>query len=521
MFLHGHKRKKLRLISIGRFFCLLALFLELLLNQSCADQFFPEFTVEDSRLDGQKALVSFSAQVDPSSAKKNFLFAEDENEIEGRLEIQGNKAFFYPKEKIRENRRYKITVYSGAQDINGNTLQTNYIKVFYTKDDLTPPSVLGIKTIEGLEKRAEAIEISFNKMIDQESFAANFSIEPDCDYFINWSDDKKTVQVKFRAPLLERTLHSVKIEKALKDSLRNEMENDFYWSWTNMQDAEKPSYKIYAKEFSKNESHEILELYENADYSKEIEIVFDKNVLTESLFQGIQIEPQVSFDVKPVYESEGKTCKSAKIVFNERPKWNSEKTLTIKDKITDLSGFCVPQRKILIKNNSPLARPPKLECAALTVDKKNFLLTAGDNFKTIDFPIEKYPCSAFKELPIYFIFSISSGSNKIDKISACEGLSVSSYYAGSIELKSFAILQEKDFTNEAEFFESAEIKNFLDSIRKPQTKLCAVKYSALYKNAEINEKPSAGLIEFAANESVKDDKNNFMEESARLTCNKI
>ncbi|MBR5964935.1 MAG: Ig-like domain-containing protein [Treponema sp.] len=518
-----HKLKEKRLASGIKFAQVYwaALFLGLLGLQSCADYFFPEFKVEDSALEEQKALVTFSANVNPTSAMKNFLFAEDDKEIEGRLDFCGNKLFFYPKETISPNHCYKITVYSGAQDENGNTLQTDYKKIFYTKDDLTSPCVAEIKTIEDSDQNTEGLSITFNKAINQESFCSCFSLEPSADYFANWSDDKKSVLVKFKKPLLERTLYSTKIEKSLLDTTNNAMENDFYWSWTNKQDANGPSCKVYAKEFGQEQSKEIVGLYENADFSKEIEIVFDKKVLADSVLQGIKIEPQTSFTVQAFREESGAFCKKAKIIFNERIKWNSERTLVIKSDIKDSSGLSVEPKKILIKNNSELARPPKLECAALVVDGKNYYLTKENNFESVVFPIENYPTGNFKELPIYFIFSISPLTTKIDKISAYEGISVLTYGAGTINLNALESMSQEDFVKDPGFFEASDTKQLLQKIKQSQNKLCAIKYSALFKNTELNEKPAQGLIEFFADEKICDDKKNFMEESVRLTCNKI
>ena len=521
MLLHKPKEKRLgRGKSLGKVYWA-ALFLGLLGLQSCADYFFPEFKVEASYLEDGKALVVFSAEVNPTSAMKNFLFAEDEKEIEGRLDFLGEKIVFYPKEKIKPNHTYKIMVYSGAQDANGNTLQRDYKKVFYTKEDLAPPRVIEIKTIEGSDKNTGALSISFDKEIDQESFYENFSLEPSADFFANWSADKKTVEVKFKAPLLERTLYSVKINKSLRDIFNNCMLNDFYWSWTNNPEAKAPAYKVYGIEFDQDTSKEIFDIYENADYSKEIEIIFDKKVLCDSLVQGIQIEPQTSFTLEPVYEENEKLCQKAKIIFNERPKWNSERTLFIKDDIKDASGTSVARREILIKNDSKLARPPILECVAITVDGKNYYFTSKNNYQSILFPIEKYPAGSFESLPTYFIFSISTEAKRIEKISACEGIGVSSSYAGTINLNALVSMSQEDFSDDPGFFEAADTKEMLEAIKTEGCNLCAIKYSALFKNAEINESPAAGLIEFTADEKICDDKKNFMEESVRLTCNKI
>ena len=380
MFLHKLFEKNIRTVKAESAALFWAIFACGILFQSCADSFFPEFAVQNSYLDGQKAAVLFSAQVNPASAMKNFLFAEDERQIEGKMEFLGNALIFIPNERISENHCYKIAVYSGIQDIDGNTLQRDYKNTFYTKSDLTPPFVVQAKTLEDSDQNTFELQIFFNKTINAKSFDESFSMEPAAERFVIWTDDGKTAKIKFKSPLLERTLHSIKIEKSLKDSLNNTMLNDFYWSWTNNPSAKNPSYKVYAKEFGESEAKEIQDAWQNADFSEPIKIVFDKGVLSETVEQAIEIQPKAAFAVETAPEMDKKTCRSATITFTEKPKWNSEFALLIKDTIKDASGFCVQERRIAVKNNSQKTRPPKLECAIVALDGKNIFLSPQKNF---------------------------------------------------------------------------------------------------------------------------------------------
>lgn len=521
MFLHKLFEKKLKPKNAKAAALFWAIFAFGFLFQSCADSFFPEFTVRNSYLDGQKAVVLFSAQVNPISAMKNFLFAEDERQIEGKLDFFENALIFVPNEQISENHCYKIAVYSGAQDLDGNTLQRDYQKTFYTKNDLTPPIVVQAKTLEDSEKNTYELQIFFNKEINKKSFDESFSMEPEAESFVTWTEDGKTAKIQFKAPLLERTLHSIKIEKNLKDRLNNTMLNDFYWSWTNNPCAKNPSYKVYAKEFGELEPIEIKDTWQNADFSEPLRIVFDKSVLADSVEQAIELQPKTAFEVEAARENGKKTCRSAKITFTEKAKWNSEFTLVLKGSIKDASGFCVQERKIAIKNNSEKTRPPKLECIIMALDGKNIFLGPQKNFSPAEFSIDKYPCAKWTEVPIYFIFSTSPFSKKIDRISAFEGISASATTAGTINLNTIECLEEEDFLTFPEIFEDANAKETIDFIKANSLNPCAVLCRALFKNAELNEKPAAGLIEFTASQALCDDKQNYMEETTRLTCDKI
>ena len=122
---------------------------------------------------------------------------------------------------------------------------------------------------------------------------------------------------------------------------------------------------------------------------------------------------------------------------------------------------------------------------------------------------------------MFFVFSISMGSSKMNELSAYEGINVASYYAGTIDCKAIESLTEEELCKSSIFLEDSEAKQKLDSIKSSDSKLCSLKFSAQFKNAEINENPSPGIIEFLSNTALRDDKNNYLEEETRLSCNKI
>ncbi len=488
---------------------------------ACGDYFFPEFKVEDSYLIDGKAVAFFSAQIAPESAMKNFLLVQDESQMEGEFFFDGRKMTFCPKQKTSPNHRYKILVYAGAMDINGNTLQKDYQKIIYTKSDLEAPKVLNVKAINGPEGETTALEITFSKGVNEESFSRNFSMEPKKDFFTIWSDDFCKARIEFREPLKERTLHSIKIQKDFIDRLNNKMENDFYWSWTNEENAKNPNCFIFAVPFGEDNSQEIFADFDNADFTKEIELFFDKKVLVDSVASSVFIEPELSFSIIPKLEENGEYCKSAKIKLNEKIKWNSQLRLTIRGQIKDKSGFCVPERNILMKNNCEKARPPKLEFAALTVCGKNHFASLQENYPVIEFPIEEYPSTECKEVPIYFVFSISQDSERMDETSAKEGINASAGIAGSLDLRKVESLSESEFCKRQDFFEDEKTKSKILQLKLSGKKLCAIRFAAYFKSAEIDRKPVSGLIELSASEKLCDNNKNFMEEKTQLTCNKI
>ena len=124
------------------------------------------------------------------------------------------------------------------------------------------------------------------------------------------------------------------------------------------------------------------------------------------------------------------------------------------------------------------------------------------------------------ELGISTLAKLEQASNAFDSIVVTE-LGITTLVRLRQNLNALDSMSQEDFVKAPGFFEASGTKQLLQKIKQGKNNLCAIKYSALFKNAELNEKPAQGLIEFFADEKICDDKKNFMEESVRLTCNKI
>ena len=497
MFLHRGKR-----IMTIAFAC--ALFQSIFV--SCADDLFPNFVVQNSYLSDGKAVVEFSAPIDQSSAKENFIFAQDDAQMDGTLSFCGNSLIFEPFQKICENHCYKARVCCGARDIVGNVLQYDYSNSFYTKSDLTNPLALGARQGNGF------IEIDFNKPVDEKSFLESCSIQPQKEFFLEWTNQNKTARLVFKGELKEKTLYSLKIASGLKDAVNNKMQNDFLWSWTHCPSALDLAYNLYGYRADSGERVLIGQTFEGADLSKGIEIEFNKPFDADSAMGAISVAPRLSILVEPRLDQTGGTCKSAAIKFESLPKWSEEIILFVDIKEN--------QRSVLIKNNAERLRPPKLEFLALKVGQEVFVLEQKNAFANISFNTTDFPENEEKALPLLFVYSISQNSNCVDRLSAMEATSVQTNSCASVVLRTMDALLEAELLSQQEFAQSADFAQKVQELKAQNLKLCAAKFGAAFKNRLQNGDPARGILEFKASAKLCDDQKNFMEEGAAFACNK-
>lgn len=481
---------------------------------SCADNIFEEFSVKSSFLEKEKVCVVFSSSPDPSSVKENFLFTEDDVQVGGEMFFLENVVSFVPVKKISQNHSYKIQVFCGTKDKMGNTLQRDYLNAIHTKSDLSRPSVLHANAGGG------ALEIQFNKAINKQSFLDNFSVEPQKDFFVRWDEAGSKVEIEFKAPLAERKLHSIKIQSGLLDEFNNKMENDFYWSWTNEPLAPVLEYSVYGFCVESGKKEILNEIFEGADFDKDFEIVFNKDVDSEILSGAIFAEEDFSLETKPLLGPQGKYCSSSLIKFKTKPRWGQEALLCVSQRICDKSDGRAQERKIKLKNNAEEKRPPMLEFVALKADGKFIAMDTERQWADISFPVDKYPEGAEKELPLYFVYSISAKAQKIDRLSAMEATRVLANSCAAIRLRTLETKSESEFLSLQELLDCQEIKEKILALKAQGKTLSLVQCGATFSNRQKNERPARGVIEFRVSQKLCDDRKNFMEEEALFACNK-
>ena len=499
MLLHRVKKGAVKFFAAAAAAQALALF-------SCADRLYEDFSVENSLIKDGKAWTVFSAPIDISSAKRNFFFFCDDEQVDGEITVNERFLTFTPREEISENHTYKMQIKSGAKDRRGNFLQADYERIFEKRTDLTKPEVLSIKDLE------QGLEIKFNKAIDEISFYDNFSIVPGKEFFSRWNQERTAVEITFAEPFAEGVLHSVKIQADLLDLSNNKMQSDFYWSWTTKAAAPQAQALLYGWRAGQSERIELAETFDGADFERGIEIELTQEVDSETIEGAAAVEPKILFSVTANVGPNGKKCKSALVRFYEKPKWGQEFWLAIES--PKIKG-----RRIAIKNNAEELRPPRLEFMTLEAEGKTLLIDAKSDWANISFPTSAYPAGQAKDFPIRFVYSISGAASRIDRISAMEATSASANSCADISLKTMKSFSQEEFALSA-FCSIQEVQEKIQALQSQGKRLCLVECGATFANKLDGSKPARGVIEFKTSKKIHDDKNNFMEEDAIFSCNK-
>ena len=488
---------------------------------SCGEKIFPRLEVQDSRIDEEKVEVRFSAPVKPSSIKENFFFTQDDVNIAGEFLFNGRDIIFYPVKKIEENYCYEITIQSGVEDFDGNSLEEEYKKKFYTKEDLSAPEVSKIENITDEEGNTTTLKISFTKEMDEFSFDENFSISPSQNFIAKWNEAKNTVELFFDGALFEKTFYAIKIASGMKDSKNNFFEKDFAWHFENHGDYMAPEFSVFAFDYNSKTYERISYIIANLDFSKSIEIRFNKKIDSSQFAQNIFVEPQISYEVVADLDESGNLSDCARLNFTESPKWNATYKLFVSAKITDSFGTPVQEKQFVLKNNLEKLRPPKLECLVLNVGGKYKTISAKNDFCDLNFDPQIYQPNIEHDLPLTFVFSISSESQTIDEISAMKSISVAAQNScATTIIQNMNIFSYNHiFENEDENFCIA-LENAAQELEANEKKLVCINAQSKFTNNENSNSITQGIINFKVAKTLCDDNKNYMEEAVQISCNK-
>ena len=125
----------------GGFFASLALGILAVLPCSCAQWLLPPLRVLSCSLEEERGglFFRFSASPKEESILKAFSMTEDGRRLEGRFVFAGEETRFYPVNGIGEGRTYRVSLSTVAEDRQGNSLEEDYHREFFTGAGGKPP----------------------------------------------------------------------------------------------------------------------------------------------------------------------------------------------------------------------------------------------------------------------------------------------------------------------------------------------------------------------------------------------
>lgn len=190
-----------------------------------------------------KITATFNQVMDSSTINwKSFILHKGSKRILGAVTYSGITAVFSPDENLEPNTKYTGTITTDSKDLDGNSLQEDYIWSFTTgaAPDTTSPLVISTDPFNGETNVAlnKTITASFNKSMDPLTINGNsFFIMEGTNVIagtITYRLQKKASSASFtpNVNLSPNTIYTGVLTTEVTDASGNHLAEDYVWSFT-------------------------------------------------------------------------------------------------------------------------------------------------------------------------------------------------------------------------------------------------------------------------------------------------
>ncbi|MCL4547091.1 MAG: Ig-like domain-containing protein [Bacteroidetes bacterium] len=187
----------------------------------------------------QKIAATFSVAMDVSTiTSSTFTLKQGTASVSGFVSYTGTTAIFAPASNLAPNTAYTATITTGAQDLAGNALATDYMWSFTTGAAavVTPPTVSFTDPVNGATGVAlnQKIAATFSRTMDATSIQTSTFIlmqgSTAVTGFVSYSGT--TAIFTPSSNLAASTVYTATITTGAKDLAGNALANNYVWSFT-------------------------------------------------------------------------------------------------------------------------------------------------------------------------------------------------------------------------------------------------------------------------------------------------
>jgi hypothetical protein len=187
----------------------------------------------------QKIAATFSKTMDASTiTSSTFTLKQGSTPVSGFVSYSGTTAIFAPSANLTANTVYTVTITTGAKDLAGNALASDYVWSFTTgaASVVTPPSVSStdpVNVATGVPFN-QKIAATFSKTMDASTITtATFTLmqgTTPVSGFVSYSGTTATFTPSNN--LSSNTVYTATITTGAKDLAGNPLSNNYVWSFT-------------------------------------------------------------------------------------------------------------------------------------------------------------------------------------------------------------------------------------------------------------------------------------------------
>ncbi len=290
----------------------------------------------------QAVCFSFSSTPDTYQVEQSITMSSDSKAVEVKYTWGGTTLLVQPSAGWEKGKNYTIK-FDGTFTLSGTRLQASIIRSFIygQKDELLDFNKTGSICI--VQNVQSPLVFVFSKALQESSFVKNFSLSPNVDFNISFSEDKKSVSVIPKTSWAVNTLYTWNFHNILSADgyYRPKEESGFFSPVT---DTSLPQILTVCPVQEINNEMQFLSALPIDNNIREKDIlgfIFSKPMDIDSVKNGITFTPSISGYIKQVDSSNTKFVFIPEAMFKIQQRY----TISILSSVCDTNAITLYEQK--------------------------------------------------------------------------------------------------------------------------------------------------------------------------------
>jgi hypothetical protein len=334
-----------------------------------------------------------SHESDKAKTENAFSLTSDSGAVKGLFAWEGRRLVFKPLSPLEPNRDYRITLETGAQDLEGLSLENKFEASFTTRPPGERPRVLAVEPgWDGIipETRG-ALRIMFSQVVTVNSCVAFVSFSPSPGGSWRLEDEGRTACFIPSEAWQVGVRYNLKIASGFSDALGRTLEEEYTSRFSIGLDQEKPCL-LHAWVLNGEARTELSRDGEYAEWESfhKLELEFSEPVDAGSVRNALSAEPSAGL----LMETDPGLSSSVVFRFTDKPLWGNPFLFRLRSGVKDEAGNESSAEYVYrIRASGPLSKPPVLIGIRLP-------MAPGETGIEAQEPLYFIPGDLFGDLPI-------------------------------------------------------------------------------------------------------------------------
>ena len=260
--------------------------------------------------------IEFNNNVNIGDITTGFNINSDSGNIAGTFNWASGKSFYYiPTNNMKISEKYTINIPRTIRDLNGNSMQADFISNFYVGEDMTRPSVIESQPpyTEGgttdIPCDIEYLRITFSEPMNHSKTETAFTLTPSTPGYFSWHSNSTELRYILTAEMDYAMQYKMSVSATAEDIAGNPLINTCSVIFITGNDFESP---------------EITGIYNAADTPPVS--FWNTSITNEEISKSVEIAVQFTKHMKRI-ETESSFSMTPSVSGNFS--WNTDSTIMI------------------------------------------------------------------------------------------------------------------------------------------------------------------------------------------------